>query len=237
MARKKIQRIEGDIREYPSYSIEEVAGYLGIPRTTLRAWISGYKYRSRHGAVRHRKPIIQAADPSHNLLSFFNLIEAQVLASTRERNIPLSRVRRAVEFLHDRLNQDRPLLTCVFETCGQDLFVQHVSGKHLKNPLNASRYGQFAFKSILKKYLSRIERDSSGLPTLLYPMRVGAVGRGKIITIHPFISAGKPSLKKSGIMAEVIWHRKREGESMKELSRDFKLPIGEIKAAISYFAA
>jgi uncharacterized protein (DUF433 family) len=236
MARKKIYRTQDDIREYPSYSIDEVAGYIGVPKRTLRAWMSGYKYKTKFG-FRRAPPIIQPADPEHNLLSFFNLIEAQVLASTRERRIPVSRVRRAIEFLKESAHEDRPLLTCVFETSGQEIFVQQLATGRLKNPLNVTRYGQYAFRAILKKYLSRIERDARGLPTVLYPMKAGTTARRKTITIHPFVSAGKPSLRKSGIMAEVIWYRKREGESERQLARDFKIPLGEIKAAITYFAA
>jgi uncharacterized protein (DUF433 family) len=236
MARRKIQRTQDDIREYPSYSIDEVAGYIGVPKTTLRAWMSGYKYKTKSG-IHKAPPIIQPADPKHNLLSFFNLTEAQVLASTRERNINVSRVRRAIEYLRDKVGEDRPLLNCVFETYGQQIFVQQLAGRKLKHPLNVSQYGQYGFRPILKKYLSRIERDASGLPILLYPMKVGMTEHRKVITIHPFISAGKPSIRKSGIMAEVIWHRKREGETARQLARDFKIPLGEIKAAITYCAA
>src|ERR1700676_872993 len=49
MARKKVVRFENDIREYPSYSIEEVAEYIDVPKQTLRAWVSGYTYTSKSG--------------------------------------------------------------------------------------------------------------------------------------------------------------------------------------------
>ena len=90
MARNKIERVQQDVREYPSYSIEEVADYIGVPKRTLRSWVSGYSYRTRTG-VRRAMPIIKMADPGRHLLSFFNLVEAQVLASTRERQISVAR--------------------------------------------------------------------------------------------------------------------------------------------------
>jgi uncharacterized protein (DUF433 family) len=236
MARSKIERTQEDVREYPSYSIEEVAEYIGVPKSTLRAWISGYTYKTRSGA-RRAPPIIQPADPKRNLLSFFNLIEAQVLAATRERKISVSRVRRAIEYLREKASEDRPLLSWIFDTVGQQIFVHQLTGSRLKHPLNVSKHGQYAFKTILKKYLSRIERDAAGFPTRLYPMKAGKPTQDKIITIYPFVSSGKPSLRKSGIMAEVIWRRKREGETEKDLARDFKLKPSEVKAAITYFAA
>lgn len=236
MARKKLERSEDEIREYPCYSIEEVASYIGVPKRTLRNWISGYYYPTIHGR-RKAPPIIQPADPVNNLLSFYNLVEAQVLAATRERNIGTSKLRRTVEFMREKLHEERPLLRCIFDTVGQNIFVASISGKKLKNPLNVSRYGQYAFRPILKKYLSRIDRDANGNPTRIFPLKAGQKRKKKDIVIHPFMSAGKPSLSHSGIMVEVIWRRKKDGESIKNLAKDFRLRPGEIKAAIQYYAA
>ena len=236
MARKKTERTQEDVREYPCYSIEDVAEYIGVPERTLRSWISGYSYRTKAG-IRKAPPIISPADPRKNLLSFFNLIEAQVLASTRERKISVARVRRAIEYLREKEGEERPLLNCIFDTVGQQIFVQQLTASRLKHPLNVSRHGQYAFKTILKKYLSRIERDAAGLPTRLYPMKAGKPTQSKVITIYPFVASGKPSIRRSGINAEVIWRRKKEGETEKALARDFKLKPSEIKAAITYFAA
>ena len=236
MARRKTVRTEHDVREYPCYSIEDIAEYIGVPERTLRSWISGYSYRTRLG-IRKAPPIIIPADPKRNLLSFFNLIEAQVLASTRERKINVAKVRRAIEYLRDSEGEKRPLLTLPFDTHGQEIFVQKLTGKKLEHPLNVSKYGQYAFKTILKRYLSRIDRDAAGLPTRLYPVKVGKHTPKKVITIYPFIASGKPSIRRNGISAEVIWRRKKEGESIKELATDFKLKPSEIEAAITYFAA
>jgi uncharacterized protein (DUF433 family) len=236
MARKKAERTEDDVRDYPSYSIDEVAEYLGVPKRTLRSWVSGYSYRTRNGVVK-APPIIQAADPKRLLLSFYNLAEAQVLASTRERNIGIAKVRRTIEYMREELKEDRPLLTCIFETAGQHIFVQQLTGEKLRHPLNVSKHGQYGFGKILKKYLKRIERDSAGMPKLVYPMKSHQKTQSKVISIHPFISSGKPALRKSGVMAEVIWRRKKEGEPVSSLARDFHLKPSEIKAAITYFAA
>lgn len=236
MARKKITRTQADVREYPSYSIDEVAAYIGVPKRTLRRWMKGYSYKTAQGKT-NVAPIILPADPCNNLLSFYNLAEAQVLAATRERNINTQKIRRAVEYMRDELNQARPLLTCVFETSGQEIFVQKLTGKNLRHPLNISRHGQYGFKAILKKYLSRIERDASGHPTRIFPLRVGQKARERNIVIHPFVSSGKPSLRGSGVMVEVIWRRNKDGESIPKLARDFRLKPSEIKAAITYFAA
>lgn len=237
VARKKRERSEDEIREYPCYSIEEVASYIGVPKRTLRNWISGYSYRTATRGKCKAPPIIQPADPVNNLLSFYNLVEAQVLAATRERNIGVAKLRRTVEYMRERLSEDRPLLRCVFDTVGQNIFVASISGKNLRHPLNVSRYGQYGFRPILRKYLRRIDRDANGNPTRIFPLKAGQRRKKKDIVIHPFVSSGKPSLKHSGVMVEVIWRRKKDGESIENLAKDFRLKPSEIKAAIQYYAA
>jgi hypothetical protein len=41
MPRKRLDRIQGDVREVPRCSIPEAAFYLRIPANTLRAWTLG----------------------------------------------------------------------------------------------------------------------------------------------------------------------------------------------------
>jgi uncharacterized protein (DUF433 family) len=236
MARKKSKKATADLRDYPSYSIDEVARYIGVPKRTLRAWIKGYSYPTSKGPTK-ALPIIQPADAENNLLSFNNLVEAQVLSATRERNISTAQLRRTIEYMRNHLNEERPLLTCVFGSHGQDIFVQQLAGKKLRNPLNVTRHGQYGFRSILKKYPNRIERDATGNPTRVFPMRAGDSRRKKSIVIHPSVSAGKPALSGSGIMVEVIWRRKKAGESIGMLAKDFRLKQSEIKAAIKYYDA
>jgi uncharacterized protein (DUF433 family) len=236
VARKKRERIENDIRDYPCYSIDEVASYIGVPKKTLRNWITGYSYRTAQG-IKQAPPVIKPADPDTNLLSFYNLVEAQVLAATKERNIGLQRIRRTEEFMREQFNEDRPLLRCIFDTYGQQIFLQSMSGVNLKHPLNVSEYGQYGFRPILKRYLSRIERDANGDPTSIFPMKAGARRQRKDIVIHPFLSAGKPALSKSGVMVETIWRRNKDGESITNLAKDFRLSPSEIKAALQYYAA
>jgi uncharacterized protein (DUF433 family) len=235
MGKIGVPRTEDDVRDYPSYSIEDVAHYLGVPVRTLRSWVRGYSYKTSHGVVRVR-PLIEPADPKRNLLSFFNLAETQVLAATREKDIPTRRVRRAVEYLRSEEGWERPLLTHVFHRYGQNLFVKELGAKRLRAPLNVSQYGQYGIKQVLKRYLHRIELDPKGRPILVYPLRPGQKDKRKLIAINPLVSSGRPALRGSGIMAEVIWNRAIKGnEPIPEIARDFRLKPSEIKAAIKYF--
>ena len=91
-----------DRREIPAYSVAEAAHYLGVPKSTLRAWFAGQqKFRA----------VIRPADPKRLGLSFSNLVEAYVLAAIRRKHhIGLPTIRRGLKFLTERLGSKRPLL-------------------------------------------------------------------------------------------------------------------------------
>ena len=108
---KKQSPSQSDPRELPAYSIGEAAGYLHLPKSTLRAWVLGQPY----GVTRHRpgffRPVIAIADRQDRKLSFINVVEAFVLAGIRrEHNVPLPTVRKAVNYLRRTFKTSRPLV-------------------------------------------------------------------------------------------------------------------------------
>lgn len=79
-----------DVREMPAYGIAEAAGYLRLPKSTLRAWTMGQ---------RDFRPVIEIADRAGRKLSFLNLVEAFLLAGIRrEHTVPLPKVRKALDY-------------------------------------------------------------------------------------------------------------------------------------------
>lgn len=161
------------------------------------------------------------ADPDHKLLSFYNLAEAHVLRATRDRGVPLRNVRKALDFIQEKIPGKHPLLSHDFETSGKELFI-----RHLGQTVNATRYGQIAMREILEKYLRRIRRDETRMPIQIFPMH------SDVIEIHPFFSSGKPVVKGKGIMLSVLWGRRKTGEPLPEIAKDYGLTTFEVKEAI-----
>jgi uncharacterized protein (DUF433 family) len=228
MALKKIIRIGGDVREHPRYSLEDAAHYLRIPLSTMKAWCRGQHYRSGHsGRIVHFSPVIVPASPSQGLLSFYNLAEAHVLRATREQNIPLPNVRRALEYIREQIpTSDHPLLSHEFSTFGKSIFIEH-----LGDTINATAHGQKAMRLLLEKYLHRIDRDELGMPVQIYPMNT------KYLAINPTLSSGQPVVKGTRIMAAVLAARKKAGESYDDLVQDYRLTQTQIEHAITEYAA
>lgn len=217
-----------DVGHLASYSIAEAAHYLRIPTTTLRSWVLGRPYTTAQGE-RFFKPPIEIADLKSRRLSFINLIEAHVLwAIRREHELPLQKVRRAIDFLVKRFGAKHPLATDRFETDGIDLFVSKVA-----DLINASREGQLAMREMLSTHLRRVEWGEEGNVVRLYPFtRKEAKDEPRAIVIDPRVAFGRPVLAGTGIPTAIIAERFKAGEPTDELARDYGRDRSEIEEAV-----
>ena len=229
MARVKVRRFAEDIRELPSYSITEAANYLGIPPSTLKTWVRGYRGRGR----RRHPPMIRPADPKRLLLSFYNLVEAHILDAARRRGVSTQRLRIAVEWANETLPGPHPLLTHKFATAGKRVFVQKLQGRTVE----ASRYGQIVslrLAPVLRKFLRTIIRDPDDkLPMEIQPIRPTSTRVGPL-AINPRICSGRPVVRGTGVPAWILRHRANAGEPLSELARDYGLNIREIHKVVKY---
>ncbi|WP_412179129.1 helix-turn-helix domain-containing protein [Thermus caliditerrae] len=73
-----------DPRDRPLYTLREAARYLGVPEATLRAWVRGRSYPVRGGQGWGWSGPLIATPEGGPLLSFHNLVEANVLVALRK---------------------------------------------------------------------------------------------------------------------------------------------------------
>jgi hypothetical protein len=86
-----------DRRDVPRYGIEEAARCLGMSAATLDSWVNGRKYPTA-GGQRFFKPLIELPTPGS--LSFYNLVEAHILLSTRKKHkVEMPSIRRAIDYV------------------------------------------------------------------------------------------------------------------------------------------
>ena len=208
-----------DLREVPAYSIVEAAGYLRLPKSTLRAWLLGQQsFRS----------VIEIADRHRRQLSFINLVEAFVLSAIRrEHSIPLPKVRKAVDYLRRSFNTRRPLADEQFATDGVHLFVEKFGAL-----IGATQAGQIQMRDIILDRLKYIRRDPKGVPEkiILFPAR-GAAAKGDVV-IDPRISFGRPVLDGFGVRTAVLAERFHAGDSIEALAHDYGVPSEAIENAL-----
>jgi uncharacterized protein (DUF433 family) len=219
---------EQDLREVPAYTIAEAAGYLRLPKSTLRSWLVGQAYHVDE-VRKFFRPVIEIADPKHRSLSFINLVEAFVLAGLRRKHtVPLPKVRKAVDYLRRHFNKPRPLAEEQFETDGLDLFVRKYG-----ELIGASQEGQTLMESMLRQRLKLVKRDPEGIPRklILFPAPRGKNDSADVV-IDPRISFGRPVLDRLGVRTAILYERFMAGENIEELSRDYGAPPEAIQNAI-----
>lgn len=220
------------ILNLPLYTVFEASRYLQIPENTLRSWVSGRAYQVR-GGRRRSSAIIALPDRQQALLSFVNLTEAHLLeALRRQYGVALPQIRRAVEYLREKLDSPHPLVSHSMLTDGKNLFVE---GARVRDEIiNASRYGQLAMKDLLEVHMRRIEWDADGFVMRLYPFTTKGrqANEPKLVTMDPRVEFGRPVLITSRVPTAVIADRFKAGESIAELADDYGEKPEHIQEAI-----
>lgn len=233
-----------DRRLVPLYSIEEAAGYLRIPISTLQAWAG---HRRKANAPGHYEAVLQFIDPDAHRLSFYDLVEAHILRAAIERNVPLRQLKRGLLYLRKQHpDNPRPLLTYNFRTDGKYLLVGGMLGSKRKDRevlVNASVHGQLEMTKVLSghlqhllksfdEYFDLVKRDRSKMPDTLYPK-----GGGKIVSITSEIFSGRPVIEGTRIPTSVVAQRFQAGEDVNDLAKDYRIAREKIEAAIQYETA
>lgn len=223
-----------DPREIPAYDSFTASRYLRIPEQTIRNWAFGYEYATRTRGRAVTAPLIKVADPQGLFFSFSNLIELHVLgALRRDHRVEMKKIRRAVEWLRDKLGSARPLLEESLETDDTDVFVTK-----LGQLINASKHGQLAMHGVLQAYLKRIDRDAHGVPVRLFPFtwspspNQALENVPKMVAIDPAVAFGRPVIVGSRVPTIEVFERFTLGEQPDELAEDFGVTPGQILEAI-----
>jgi uncharacterized protein (DUF433 family) len=219
-----------DPRETPLYNITDAALYLGIPATTLRSWTNGRTYPTK-GGRKFFKPLIAPADPHRGMLSFANLAEAHVLQATRDKDIPIPDVRKAIDYIQESWPSRHPLITKEFYRFGKQLFIKVLEGGVEGVDVNVTRSGQLGIKKILNQCLERLERDESGYPVRIFPMGTKRL----VLDVH--VASGQPVIKNTRLLAAAIWGRNKAGDSIPLIAKAYGLKQSDVKEAIEHFRA
>ena len=217
-----------NVFERPTYGIREAAQYLRLNPTTLQSWALGRSYPTAKGD-KHWPALFEIADHRRRLLSFTNLVEANVLAAVRrDHGVKMPNVRAALEFVQQQLQVKRPLADEKFETDGVGLFVERYG-----ELIEASKHGQQVLRGMLDDALKRIERsEPDGVPIRLFPRGFNQSPRSEFVAFDPMVAFGRPSLVKSGAPIAAIANRFRGGDSIAFLAEDYGVGAEAIEEAI-----
>jgi len=218
-----------DSRDIPAYSFREVALAIGVPTSTVRAWCLGQS---------NFKSLLELPSEwkDFHALSFFNLIEMQVIAELRrEHNVSMNRVREALSFLKKNVPVPHPLVEKELSvTPNQRVYIIH-EGRHI----DISSGGQWPLDAVVRHLLRRVTRGRKGIlsffPHVAMPKRVKIdADEYAPIVVDPEVCFGRPVIAGTGIPTDVIADRRRGGDSVKRIAEDYDLPEDKIAAALTF---
>ena len=219
-----------DPRAMPHYTSAEVARYLGIPQTTIQAWFYGMTTGTAANP-RWFAPFLMPA--SDDLLSFYDMASAHVLLAMKKKGVSSQDLRGIVEGLRvdPRFDPRYPLLGRNFYLWGRNVVTKE-AGKRL---VRSRRGVQYGLRQILDKFLSRLDLDKDKMPLRIRPLRsIRERGKGFIV-IDPNVAVGRPVVRGTGIVAEIIAKRKKSGESVARLAKDYGITRRAVEEAIKYY--
>jgi uncharacterized protein (DUF433 family) len=216
-----------DARRLPRYSVRHIAAYLNTAESTIRSWFFGMPY-GQSPNIRHFKPIL--IPTGKTLLSFYDAASAHVLLALKAKSVPTEDIRAIVQSLNDQSPGGRyPLLGRNFYLFGRSVIIKEAGIR-----LNLSRGRQLGFRHIMDKFLRRLELDEEKMPVRFYPILDPNKRARAFIVIDPNLAGGRPVIKGTGIAAEVIAERRKSGESIAGLSKDYRLSRRAIEEAVEY---
>lgn len=216
-----------DFRRIPAYTFTEAAHYLRISVTRLRTWCTG---RRTSGDRQGYQKIIRLDGRGKERLSFLNLVEAHLLLSLQRRqHIQLQEICRVLKWMSSKLRLSRPLLEVRFATDGARLYVERIS-----QVIDISSDEQRAMRETIEAYLSRVERDSSGIPVKLHlftrkqPMSDAA----RIVVIDPAVAFGRPVFAGTRLPTIIVADRFKAGDTLQDLADDYRITPQELEEGL-----
>jgi uncharacterized protein (DUF433 family) len=217
-----------DPREIPAYTVGETAYYLRVSDSTLRHWLAGHSYKTSQGTTR-ALPVIHVARRRPYTLSFYNMIEVHVLRALRVReDVPLQRIRKALQFVEQQIRTPHPLVNQAFETDGLDLFVEHYG-----QLINASQGGRIEVRKAMQDTLRRIDRDDAGEAARFFLWARDPLEEKKV-SVDPRVSFGRAVLVGTGLPISVLADRSRGGDSAKVIADDYRVKLEDVETALQW---
>jgi uncharacterized protein (DUF433 family) len=59
--------------------------------------------------------------------------------------------------------------------------------------------------------------------------------KGKVVSILPTVSSGRPIIDGTGIPVASIWNRYKAGDGIEQIADDYEIPESQIVGALDYF--
>lgn len=202
----------------PAYTVADAARYAKAPRQTVAYWHKG-------GRLGPALPGKKRAVP----LSYMQLVEVAFVATFRDLGVPLQRIRKARDYLAQTFSSEYPFAEFRLQTEGYHVLLQMTEVEHdaeIERLIIADAAGQTAWKPMVGTRFAEFDYER-GLAVIWH-----VAGRLSPIIIDPRISFGAPTVR--GIPTWAIRGRRIAGETVEEITQDFRLDPEDVVQALAF---
>lgn len=221
----------------PLYTVAEAARIIDVPRQTLVSWARGPNGRRRSGRTVNGGPVVtrlQPEWPRSPSVPFIGLAEATVLAAVRKSGVPMQRIRPALQALEKEMSLHYALANHRLYTDGAELLYDFSQRHSDSNEAQAARRlvvirnRQCVFAEVIEEYLQCLIYAEDGYVKM---MRVPVYRKAEVL-VDPARSSGEPIFARSGCRVRDVLQWFWAGGSIKQLTREFRVPADHIEDAL-----
>lgn len=221
----RIPRASGQaLRDYATYSIPEAALFLAMSRRTLQSWV-------------YDRPFYRVSNTElsqQRSLSFNDLAQFYFLRFIREHaHVSDDQARELLKYTQDITGNEYPLLKEDIRVLPRHVYLKR--GRDVLDLINPR--GQFVFSEMVSIFASRFDRDDRGLMSILYPWRLwkNENDERRPVSIDPEVMSGRLIVTGTRIPATVLATRKKKGESIKEIAKDYDISQHRVLESLRHF--
>lgn len=217
----------------PLYTVAQAARLVGMPSSTLSSWARGYSHRFSDRATVAKGPVITALEPAFAggpSVPFIGLVEAMVVQAFRRTDLPLQRIRRALDVLAAEGELEHALASRKLYTDGAEILYDYAreSGDGQLRLLTVVSSRQRVFHEVIESYLQRVHFDDDPWATEL----IVPVTEHEILRVRPDVASGDPLFVSGGAPLSAVVSRHRAGEPIESIADDYDVPAADIREAL-----
>lgn len=215
--------MERDTRfSVPLFTVEEAAHHLGLPRSTLRSWVTSM---AGPDPLVHR---LNPETPRGASVPFIAMAEAHVLRALRNLGLKPREIRESVGRLRRELRTEYALASRRIASDGVTVLVD-MADSFEQPRWERARDGQRVIDEVIHDYLRFITWSE----TDEYPTRLKLRAyKGADVIIDPRFGFGQPVLEGPKIRIEDILDAFWAGESSWTIADEFGISAEEVEATV-----
>lgn len=214
----------------PTYTIPEAAEYLAIDPWKLLDW-----YSKRDAVLKPSGWYGEAQ--AFALLSFRDLVEAYKVYLLRTKfGYSMQYIRRALVEARLESKSDHPLIAEKLIAFDCLALYKRAKGRRKRHVIALGSERPLYIPEVVDTWGKRIVADSKGRTKQIFPWRFAETDdESRPVSIQPDVMSGRLVVTGTRIPVNVLAKRKKDGETVKDIAKDYGLDPRLVEKALLHF--